>query len=68
MERQMTKFNSDGEVFGSNVLTLAIIAISAFILAGTIYSPSQPPPAQVSASQTQQIVDTVHASAKKASG
>ena len=37
----MSKFNSDGEVFGSKVLTFAMIATSALILAGTIYSPAQ---------------------------
>lgn len=57
MERQMTHTNSDGEVYGSKVLTLAIIAASAFILAGTVYSPSQPR-AQANAALTQHIVDT----------
>jgi hypothetical protein len=62
----MTKFNSDGEVYGSKVLTLAIIAVSAFILAGTVYSPAiQDQKAPV---QTQQIVDTVHTTANGVSG
>jgi hypothetical protein len=63
----MTKFNSDGEVFGSKVLTLAVIATSAFILAGMVYSPSHQAqnPASV---QTQQIVDTVHTTANGVSG
>ncbi|MGN6149319.1 MAG: hypothetical protein ACTHPD_12320 [Rhizomicrobium sp.] len=62
----MTKFNSDGEVFGSKVLTLAIIAVSAFILAGTVYSPSVQD--QKASVQTQQIVDTVHTTANRVSG
>jgi hypothetical protein len=56
----MTHTNSNGEVYGSKVLTLAIIAASAFILAGTVYSPSQPH-AQANPAPTQQIVDTTHA-------
>jgi hypothetical protein len=62
----MTKFNSDGEVFGSKVLTLAMIALSAFILAGTVYSPG--PQETTKAVQTQQVVDTVHTSADGVSG
>lgn len=53
----MTNHNSNGEVYGSKVLTLAIIAASAFILAGTVYSPSQQAAPQPAA---QQIVDTTH--------
>jgi hypothetical protein len=63
----MTNYKSDGEVYGSKALTLAMIAASAFILAGTIYSPS-PSPAQASPAATQQIVDTAHAAADGASG
>jgi len=63
----MTKFNSDGEVFGSKALTLAVIATSAFILAGMVYSPSQQDPKTPSA-QTQQIVDTAHTTAGGVSG
>jgi hypothetical protein len=63
----MTHTKSDGEVYGSKVLTLAIIAASAFVLAGTVYSPSQlrnpanPAPAQ-------QIVDTAQTTANGVSG
>jgi hypothetical protein len=64
----MTKFNSDGEVFGSRALTLAVIALSALILAGMIYSPGQQEAARAQTVQTQQIVDTVHASADGVSG
>jgi hypothetical protein len=63
----MTHTNSDGEVFGSKLLTLAIIAASAFILAGTVYSPSQQG-AQANAAPTQQIVDTAHTTATGVSG
>lgn len=63
----MTHTNSDGEVYGSKVLTLAIIAASAFILAGTVYSPSQQP-AQANAGPAQQIVDTTHATLTGVSG
>lgn len=63
----MTKFNSDGEVYGSKVLTLAIIAASALILAGTVYSPSQPG-TQANPAPAQQIVDTAHATAAGISG
>lgn len=58
----MTNRNSDGEVYGSKTLTLAVIAMSALVLAGTIYSPA-PPGAQTSSAQPQQVVDTVHAAA-----
>jgi hypothetical protein len=63
----MTKFNSDGEVFGTKALTLAVIATSAFILAGMVYSPSQLDQ-KVPSVQTQQIVDTVHTPANGVSG
>lgn len=64
----MTKFNSDGEVFGSKVLTLAVIALSAFILAGMVYSPGKPEASRAQSVQTQQIVDTVPAPADGVSG
>ena len=67
MERQMTHAKSDGEVYGSKVLTLAIIAISAFILAGTVYSPSQPRN-QVNPVAEQQIVDTTQMTTPGVSG
>jgi len=63
----MTHTNSNGEVYGSKVLTLAIIAASAFILAGTVYSPSQPR-AQANPVPAQQIVDTTHATATGVAG
>ncbi len=63
----MTHTNSDGEVYGSKVLTLAIIAASAFILAGAVYSPSQPR-VQANQTSTQQIVDTAHATASGVAG
>ena len=62
----MTNYNSNGEVYGSKVLTLAIIAVSAFILAGTVYSPSQAPNATQPTAQ--QIVDTTHAASTGVSG
>jgi len=64
----MTNLSSDGEVFGSKALTIAVIALSALILAGTIYSPGgqQAPNAQTT--QTQQIVDQTHSSASGVSG
>jgi hypothetical protein len=55
----MRHINSDGEVYGSKMLTLAVIAASAFILAGTVYSPSQPH-AQANPAPAQQIVNTIH--------
>lgn len=61
----MTNYNSNGEVYGSKVLTLAIIAASAFILAGTVYSPSQQAPSTPAA---QQIVDTTHTAPSGVSG
>ena len=61
----MANYNSNGEVYGSKVLTLAIIAASAFILAGTIYSPSQQAP---NAPAAQQIVDTTHTAPNGVSG
>jgi hypothetical protein len=64
----MTKFNSDGEVFGTKALTLAVIATSAFILAGMVYSPSQLDQKTAPSVQTQQIVDTVHTTASGVSG
>jgi len=36
----MSKYNSNGEVYGSKVLTFAIIATSAAVLAGMVYSPA----------------------------
>ena len=36
----MAKYNSDGEVFGSKALTLAVIAVSATVLAGMVFSPA----------------------------
>lgn len=63
----MTNDNSNGEVYGSKVLTLAIIAVSAFILAGTIYSPSQQAP-NAAQPAAQQIVDTTHTVSNGVSG
>jgi hypothetical protein len=54
-------------VFGTKALTLAVIATSAFILAGMVYSPSQLDQKAPSV-QTQQIVDTVHTPANGVSG
>ena len=63
----MTHNTSDGEVYGSKALTLAIIAASAFILAGTIYSPSQQAPGAAQPA-AQQIVDTTHSAPSGVSG
>lgn len=63
----MSNRNSDGEVYGSNALTLAVIAMSALVLAGTVYSPA-PQVAQASPVLSQQVVDTVHATANGVSG
>jgi len=62
----MSNHNSDGEVYGSKALTLAVIAMSALVLAGTIYSPAQS--VQTSPAQPQQVVDTVHTVANGVSG
>ncbi|HEY2032766.1 MAG TPA: hypothetical protein VGH02_03695 [Rhizomicrobium sp.] len=62
----MSDYNSNGEVYGSKVLTLAIIAASAFILAGTVYSPSQQAPKV--AQPAAQIVDTTHTATNGVSG
>jgi hypothetical protein len=63
----MSKHNSDGEVYGSKALTFAIIATSALILAGTIYSPA-PQTQQTGAAQptVEQVVVTAHPAATKA--
>jgi uncharacterized membrane protein len=63
----MTHTKSDGEVYGSKVLTLAIIAVSAFILAGTVYSSSQLQ-SQANPASAQQIVDTTQTTANGVSG
>ena len=63
----MTKYSSNGEVYGSRVLNLAIIAASAFILAGIIYSPSQQAP-NAAQPAAQQIVDTAHPAPNGVSG
>lgn len=52
----MSKYNSNGEVYGSKALTFATIAISAFVLAGIIYSPAQQ---QQGATPTQQTLEQV---------
>lgn len=58
----MSKYNSNGEVYGSKVLTFAIIATSALILAGTIYSPAVQ--SQQTAQPTvEQVVVTAHPAA-----
>ncbi|MGN6514206.1 MAG: hypothetical protein ACTHLR_00010 [Rhizomicrobium sp.] len=56
----MSKYNSDGEVYGSKALTLAMIAVSAFVLAGTIYSPPVAQTAQISQPIAEQVVVTAH--------
>lgn len=55
----MSKYNSDGEVYGSKALTLAMIAVSAFVLAGTVYSPPAQT-TQVSQPAAEQVVVTAH--------
>lgn len=53
----MSKYNSNGEVYGSKALTLAMIAVSALILAGTVYSPAQVPSKATAAQpQVQEVV------------
>ena len=37
----MSNYSSTGEVYGSKALTFAIIAASAAILMGVVYSPAQ---------------------------
>jgi hypothetical protein len=69
MERQMSKYNSNGEVYGSKALTLAMIAVSALILAGTVYSPAQiSQKAAASQSQVQEVVVKAPAATPGVSG
>ena len=63
----MVHSDSNGEVYGSRALTLALIAVSAFVLAGTVYSTSLPRD-QVNPAHTQQIVDTTNTMADGVSG
>lgn len=60
----MSKYDSNGEVYGSKVLTFAIIATSALILAGTIYSPAVPSQRTSAAQPTvEEVVVTAHPAA-----
>lgn len=52
----MSPVYADGEVFGGEVLNLAVIAAALFVIAAALWTPDAPAAARPSASAVQQIV------------
>ncbi len=64
----MSNYDSNGEVYGTKALTLAIIAASAMILMGVVYTPGQAPAQTRAQSTIEQVVVAAPAANSKAAG
>ena len=63
MERQMSLISDDGEIFGSGVLNLAVIAGALFIMLAALWAPAMPTaPAVAQAQPIKQVVLVAHPS------